>query len=61
MQPVQPNVSKVSRAYIDNSDASRIEAKVKDAKGGPFLNFIEPALATFRDKCRRRTDARNQI
>jgi bifunctional non-homologous end joining protein LigD len=33
-----------------NSAALRIAAKLKGAKGAPFPQFIEPALATLRDR-----------
>jgi bifunctional non-homologous end joining protein LigD len=41
---------KSERQYVRNSDALRLAAKLKGAKAGPFPNFVEPALATLRDK-----------
>jgi bifunctional non-homologous end joining protein LigD len=36
--------------YVTNSEALRIAAKLKGAKGASFPKFIEPALAMTRDK-----------
>jgi bifunctional non-homologous end joining protein LigD len=43
-------VPKSQRQYVTNSEALRIAAKLDGVKGGPFPKFIEPALASLRDR-----------